>query len=118
MPRLSSGRSWSALSCFQASCTSLNLWEASRLGSYVGELTIASTLPVDGSSATTEPCTFVPSARSPSNAASCALGSMVSATEPPLGWLLPSMSTTRLTNSRGSLPERISFWLDSTPERP
>jgi len=33
------------------------------LGSYVGELTIASTLPVDGSSATTEPLTSVPSAR-------------------------------------------------------
>ncbi len=66
MPRLSSGRSWSALSGSQASCTSVNLWEASRFGSYVGELTIASTLPVDGSSATTAPCTFLPSARNPS----------------------------------------------------
>ena len=106
------------MSSFQAFCTSLKLCEASRFGSYVGEVTIARTLPVDGSSATTEPSTFLPSARSPSYAAVCALGSTVSVTEPPLGWLLPSMSTTRLTNSRGSLPERISFWLDSTAERP
>ena len=88
------------------------------MGSYVGELTIASTLPVAGSRATTAPLTSVPSARSPSNAASCTRGLTVSETEPPLGWVLPSMSTTRVTNSRGSLPDRISFWLDSIAERP
>jgi hypothetical protein len=42
----------------------------------------------------------------------------VSETEPPSGWVLLTMSTTRLTKSRGSLPERIWFWLDSTPVAP
>jgi hypothetical protein len=43
---------------------------------------------------------------------------MVRDTDPPSGWVLPIMSMSRLTNSLGSLPERIWFWLDSTPEAP
>ena len=69
---------------------------------------------MDGSSATTAPSTLSPSARRPSNAASCAAGSTVSETDPPLGWLLPIMSTTRSTKSRGSLPDRMSFWVGSS----
>ena len=115
---MSSGWSLSPLSCFQACCTELSSCEASRFGSYVGVVAIARTLPVDGSSATTAPFASLPRARRPSYAAVCALGSTVSETEPPLGWVLLSMSTIRLTNSRGSLPDRISFWLDSTAERP
>jgi hypothetical protein len=43
---------------------------------------------------------------------------MVSETSPPLGWLLPKRSTTRFTKSRGSEPERMSFWVSSTAFRP
>ena len=71
-----------------------------------------------GSSATTAPCTLVPSAFMPSYAACCALGLMVSDTLPPWGDWLSTRSMTRFTNSAESLPERMEFSLFSTPPRP
>ena len=71
-----------------------------------------------GSIATTAPWTSSPSALSPSYAAFCASGSMVRVTLPPLGAWLSARSTTRLTNSLESLPERMEFWVASTPPRP
>ena len=69
-----------------------------------------------GSSATTEPCTPEPSAPSPSKAAVCAFGSRVSCTRPPCGEALLSRSTSRVTKSRGSSPERTAFWVCSMPD--
>ena len=85
------------------------------LGSYVGLETIARILPVVGSMATTAPWTSSPSACSPSKAAVCASGSMVSWTLPPLGSVLLSMSTSRVTKSRESSPESTSFCERSMP---
>ena len=93
-------------------------WLASRLGSYDGWLTIASTAPVCGSSATTAPLVFLPSRSRPSAAAFWASGSIVSSTLPPLGCLLDTRSTTRLTNSRLSLPDRTRFCEFSSAPRP
>src|SRR4051795_1362923 len=97
----------SAFRRFHASVTALKSWEASRFGSYVGFDTMARIRPVDGSRAATAAWGFGPSPWMPSKAAVWALGSSVTDTEPPCGWLLLTMSTTRFTNSRGSLPERI-----------
>ena len=85
------------------------------LGSNVGLETIARTLPVVGSSATTAPFASSPSARSPSYAAVWAAGSMVSSTLPPLGSVLLSMSTSRVTKRRESSPESTSFCERSMP---
>jgi hypothetical protein len=68
-----------------------------------------------GSIATTAPCTSEPSALSPSNAAFWAAGLIVSATSPPLVALPLTRSTSRLTNSRSSSPERKEFSVRSTP---
>ena len=73
---------------------------------------------MEGSSATTAAWVSGPSAWMPSKAAVWAAGSIVSDTEPPSGCLLLSVSTTRLTKKRGSLPESTVFWFDSTAVAP
>ena len=85
------------------------------MGSYVGSETFARILPVDGSIATTAPWTPSPSARSPSNAAVWAAGSIVSETWPPSVLLPLTRSTSRVTKSRESSPDSTSFWLCSMP---
>ena len=68
-----------------------------------------------GSIATTAPSTSGPSARSPLYAASCAAGSTVSSTLPPLVALPLTRSTRRFTNSESSSPERKEFCARSRP---
>ena len=78
MARLISGLPGSFSSLAASEPTAPKSCAASALGSKVGLETIASTLPVLGSSATTAPWTSSPRARSPSKAAVCAAASMLS----------------------------------------
>ncbi len=71
-----------------------------------------------GSIATTAPRTLSPRSFSPSKAAFWASGSMVRVTLPPLGDSLSTRSMTRLTKSLESLPDRMEFWVASTPPSP
>ena len=116
--RLISGSRGSALSSLLRSATAPKSCEASLFGSKVGVEAIASTRPVVGSSATTAPCASPGRASRPSQAASCAAALAASWTLPPLGSLLLSMSTRRVTNSRESSPASTEFWELSTPVWP
>ena len=109
MARLTSGESGSSRSCCHASDCSSPSWEASRFGSYDGDDTIARILPVDGSSATTEPLHGPPLQPfcMASQAACCTCGLMVVATLPPRGSRPVKKSASRRPNSRSSEPLRI-----------
>src|SRR5690348_3222610 len=87
MARLSSGDAGSSRSFCQAVVWELRSWLASRLGSYDGDDTIARILPVEGSSATTEPLQGPLSQPDciASHAACCTCGLMVVSTFPPRG---------------------------------
>ena len=68
-----------------------------------------------GSSATTAPCASPGRASSPSQAAFCAAALTVSWTLPPLGSVLLSRSTRRVTKRRESSPASTEFCERSTP---
>ena len=68
-----------------------------------------------GSIATTAPSTPAPRALSPSKAAFCAAGLIVSRTLPPLVEVPLTRSTRRLTKSRSSSPDRKLFCDCSSP---
>jgi hypothetical protein len=107
-----SGRSGFSLTCFQAACSVAG--SATRLGSYVGQLTDARIAPFRGSIATIAP-RRLPSA---STAARCTLASMPSATEPGGACSRRYRARHCDTGSAGSCPMSESPYAASTPDAP